>query len=167
MKVRIKALEGGVVPEYQTDGSVGFDIHASEETVIPAGEIVALSTAVDSEENFRRIAESPHTRYPLIGDELTDFEGIVYFPILARHREKLATGDLDFTELAAPPMTLSPDVHVSDAIDQFQAENQELALVLEDGDVVGMVTVTDLLESVLGDIEDPIDMEYIAANESN
>jgi CBS domain containing-hemolysin-like protein len=128
------------------------------EVMVPARDIVPLSTTVDFEENFRRMEENPHTRYPLIGDALTDFEGIVYFPILARHREKLATGDLDFTELAAPPMTLSPDVDVSDAIDQFQTENQELALVLEDGEVVGMVTVTDLLESVMGDIEDPIDV---------
>ena len=137
------------------------------EVMVAADEIVALSTAVDSAENFRRMEESPHTRYPLIGEELTDFEGIVYFPILARHREELASGDLDFTELSAPPMTLSPDVDVSDAVDQFQTENQELALVIEDGAVVGMVTVTDLLESVMGDIEDPIDIESLGAGESN
>jgi CBS domain containing-hemolysin-like protein len=56
-------------------------------------------------------------------------------------------------------MTLSPDVDVSDAVDQFQAENQEMALIIEDGEVVGMVTVTDLLESVMGSIEDPLDVE--------
>jgi len=135
------------------------------DVMVPDEEIVALSTAVDSEENFERMRESPHTRYPLVGEALTDFEGIVYFPILARHREELAAGDVDFAELAAPPMTLSPDVDVSDAIDQFQAESQELALVIEDGDVVGMVTVTDLLESVMGDIEDPIDEQYLDGEE--
>ncbi|RBI58418.1 hypothetical protein DMJ13_26715 [halophilic archaeon] len=132
-----------------------------EEMMIPAEDIVALSTEVDDEENFRRMEESPQTRYPLVGEDLTDFHGIVYFPILARHREKLAEGDVDFTELAAPPMTLSPDTDVSDAIDQFQAENQELALVIENGEVVGLVTVTDLLESVTGDIEDPLDKEQM------
>mgnify|MGYP003856840317 CR=1 FL=1 len=132
------------------------------EVMVPAGEIVALSTAVDSAENFRRMEEDPHTRYPLVGEGLTDFRGIVYFPVLARHREELADGDIDFAELAAPPMTLSPDVDVSDAIDQFQAENQELALVFEGGEVVGMVTVTDLLESVMGDIEDPIDTDRLS-----
>jgi len=131
-----------------------------EEVMVPAEEIVALSTAVDAAENVRRMEESPHTRYPLIGEELTDFRGIVYVPILTRHREELAEGTVDFAELAAPPMTLSPDVDVSDAIDQFQAENQELALVIEDGDVVGMVTVTDLLEAVMGDIEDPLDEQF-------
>jgi len=50
------------------------------------------------------------------------------------------------------------------AVDQFQAENQELALVVEDGAVVGTVTVTDLLESVTGDIEDPIDTDALAAD---
>jgi CBS domain containing-hemolysin-like protein len=128
------------------------------DVMVPAEDVVALSTTVEAEENFRRMEEHPHTRYPLVGDELTDFEGIVYLPMLARHREELAAGELDFTELAAPPMTLSPDVDVSDAIDQFQAESQELALVIEGGNVVGMVTVTDLLESVMGDIEDPIDV---------
>jgi CBS domain containing-hemolysin-like protein len=129
--------------------------------MISSEDIVALSTAVDNKENFRRMEENPQTRYPLIGDDLTDFHGIVYFPILARHRTKLAEGDIDFSEIAAPPMTLSPDTNVSDAIDQFQAENQELALVIESGDVVGLVTVTDLLESVTGDIEDPFDREQV------
>jgi CBS domain containing-hemolysin-like protein len=129
------------------------------EEMVPRDEIVALSTAVDADENFRRIEDHPHTRYPLVGEELTDFHGIVYTPILAKYHDRLARSDVDFMELAVPPMTLSPDVDVSDAIDQFQTENQELALVIEDGSVVGMVTVTDLLESVIGEIEDPIDTD--------
>lgn len=134
--------------------------------MIPPEEIVALSTDADPEENVRRMEATPHTRYPLVGEELTDVRGIVYFPVFARHREELAAGTIDFAELAAPPMTLSPDTDVSDAIDQFQAENQELALVIEGGEVVGLVTVTDALESVMGDIEDPLDRELITASES-
>ncbi|SEW32427.1 CNNM domain-containing protein [Natrinema salifodinae] len=149
------------------------------EVMVPPDEIVALSTAVDSEENRRRMEERPQTRYPLVGEELTDFRGIVYTPVLVGRREALASGDLDLTELAAPPMTLAPDADVSDAIDQFQTENQELALVIEngeerrspssrtrpgDGDVVGLVTVTDLLEAVMGDIEDPLDRGEIDAS---
>jgi len=126
--------------------------------MVPTEEIVTLSTEVDAEENFRRMEEHPHTRYPLIGEGLDDFRGIVYFPMLARYRDSVAEGDVDFTNLSAPPMTMSHDTSVSDAIDQFQVESQELAFVLEDGEVVGMVTVTDLLESITGQIEDPIDL---------
>jgi CBS domain containing-hemolysin-like protein len=127
------------------------------EVMVPAEEVVFLSTAVDPEENLSRMADDPHTRYPLVGENPTDLRGIVYFPMLAMYREELSTGELDFEELASPPMTLSPDTDVSDAIDQFQAESQELALVIEDGDVVGLVTVTDALEEIIGDLEDPLD----------
>jgi CBS domain containing-hemolysin-like protein len=128
-----------------------------EEIMLPAEDIVALSTTDDPESNFRKMEESPHTRYPLIGDELTDFRGIVYSPVLLNRREELTSGSLRFADLAAPPMTVSPDTDVSDAVDQFQTERQELALVIEDGRVVGLVTVTDLLEAVMGEIEDPLD----------
>jgi IMP dehydrogenase len=129
------------------------------EIMVSPEDIVALSTTVDAAENLDRMAENPHTRYPLVGEDLTDFRGIVYAPLLLRSRDELADGTVDFEDLAAPPVTVSPDTDVSDAVDQFQAERQELALVIEDGNVVGMLTVTDCLEAVMGDIEDPIDLE--------
>ena len=129
------------------------------EVMISSEEIVALSTEDSPESNFRKLEEHPHTRYPLIGEDLADFRGIVYSPALFSHRERLSSGNSAFTELAAPTMTLSPDTDVSDAIDQFQTERQEMALVIEDGDVIGLVTVTDLLEAIIGDIEDPLDQD--------
>lgn len=129
------------------------------EVMIPPEDIVALSTADSTESNFDKLERHPHTRYPLIGEELTDFEGVVYSPALFNQREKLSTGELMLTEVAAPPVTFSPDTDVSDAIDQFQTERQELALVIEDGEVVGLVTVTDLLETIIGDLEDPLDQD--------
>ncbi|AWB27339.1 CNNM domain-containing protein [Halococcoides cellulosivorans] len=154
---------GGVSDDRREEVMNALDIGEQpvREVMVPAEDIVPLSTEVTFAENIDRLSAEPHTRYPLIGETLTDFRGIVYVPILASHRDELLDGTLDFETVAAPPMTLSPDVDVSDAVDQFQAEHQELALVIEDGRVVGMVTVTDLLEAVMGDIEDPIDIDGI------
>jgi Hemolysins and related proteins containing CBS domains len=129
------------------------------EVMIPAEDIVSLSTEDEPESNFETLEQHPHTRYPLVGDSLTEFRGIVYSPALFAHREELSSDGATFAELAAPTMTLSPDADVSDAIDQFQTERQEMALVVEDGEVVGLVTVTDLLETIIGDIEDPLDRD--------
>ncbi len=131
------------------------------DVMVPPSEVVFLSTEDDPETTLDRMADRPHTRYPLIGSDPADFRGIVYTPVLLRRRAALAAGDVDFAEFAAPPVTLSPDTDVSDAIDLFQAESQELALVIDEGEVVGMVTVTDLLEAITGDIEDPIDEELL------
>ncbi|MFC7212560.1 hemolysin family protein [Saliphagus sp. GCM10025334] len=159
--------EGDLSDERREEVMNAFNIgeQSISEVMVPSEEIVAVSTEDDSEVNLQKMEDRPQTRYPLIGDDLTDFRGIVYTPVLLRHREEVADGDIDFAELAAPPMTLSPDADVSDAIDQFQTERQELALVIEDGDVVGLVTVTDLLEAIMGDIEDPLDQEHFEATD--
>jgi len=155
-------LEEGELPEERRAeimNALAIGEQSVREVMIEPEEIVALSTEDDPESNFQKLEEHPHTRYPLIGEDLTEFRGVVYSPALFNHREKLSSDSAAFTDLAAPTMTLSPDTDVSDAIDQFQTERQELALVIEDGEVVGLVTVTDLLETIIGDIEDPLDKD--------
>ena len=127
------------------------------EVSTPADEIISLSTAASAEENLDRIRDTPHSRFPLVGEDPNDFEGIVYAPSIVSRFEELRDGDLTFEEIAAPPMTLSTDTSVSDAFDQFQAEGQELALVVEDGEIVGLITATDAMEAVMGQLEDPLD----------
>ncbi|MUW13885.1 DUF21 domain-containing protein [Halorubrum sp. CBA1125] len=153
-------LEEGEVPDERRDEVLNAldvgEIPVSE-IMVPAGEIVALSTTATPEENFDRIRETPHTRFPLVGEDLTDFRGIVYAPSIVDHFEELRDGDVAFADIAAPPMTVAAETNVSDAFDRFQAEDQELALVLRDGDVVGLITATDALEAVMGELEDPLD----------
>ncbi|WP_049986925.1 CNNM domain-containing protein [Halobellus rufus] len=137
--------------------ALDVDELAIREILVPVEEIVALSTTASPEENFERIRSTPHTRFPLVGDDLSDFRGIVYAPSIIDHYEALQSGELSFSEVAAPPMTLAAGTNISDAFDQFQTEDQELALVIEDGEVVGLLTATDALEAVMGELEDPLD----------
>jgi len=125
--------------------------------MVPREEAVALSTENTLEENLAIIEEHSHSRYPLIGDDFDDFRRIVYLPTITNRFERLVSGDVDIEDLAASPLTLPADEEVSDAIDRFQAEQQELALVAEDGEVVGLLTATDAFEEVMGEIEDPMD----------
>ncbi|WP_049908974.1 CNNM domain-containing protein [Halorubrum saccharovorum] len=127
------------------------------EIMTPVGEIVTLSTTASVAENFDRIRDTPHSRFPLVGAEPEAFEGTVYAPSIVSNFEALQRGDVTFAEIAAPPMTVSADANASDAYDRFQAENQELALVVRGGEVVGLLTATDALEAVMGQLEDPLD----------
>ncbi|MFB6084891.1 MAG: CNNM domain-containing protein [Halorientalis sp.] len=127
------------------------------DVMTPVEDVVFLSTDAPVAENLDRIGSSPHTRFPLIGADPEDFRGIVYVPSVVDRIDDLQSGDTSFEAIAAPPMTMTPDTIISDAVDQFQAESQELALVLSEGEVVGLLTATDALEAVMGDIEDPLD----------
>lgn len=125
--------------------------------MIPREEIQYLSTKNTNEENKQIVSESTKSRYPLVGESIDDVKGIVYMASLAREAYN-ENEDVNLEQISASVMTLDANTAVSTAIDQFQVEEQEMALVIDNsGDVVGLVTVTDLLEELVGDIEDPLD----------
>ncbi|MDS0299004.1 hemolysin family protein [Halogeometricum sp. S1BR25-6] len=127
------------------------------DVMVDASDAVYLSMDASPEENLRRVSDTPHTRYPLVDGGLESVEGVVYVPSVVDRIDDLRSGDVTFAEIAAPPMTISAETTVSDAIDRFQAERQELAVVFADGDAIGLITATDALEAVMGDLEDPLD----------
>ena len=139
--------------------AIAIDRIQVDDIKIDRGDVVAVSTARSAEENLDTIRRTPHTRFPLVGEGLDDPVGIVYVPELLRRLEGVEAGDVDLADVAAPPMTVEPSLPVSDLIDAFQAERQELALVVEDGRTVGLVTATDAFEEIAGELEDPLDDE--------
>jgi len=153
-------LEEGELPTERREevmNALAVDAIPVEDIMVGTEGIVALSTMASVEDNLETIKETPHTRFPLLGDGLEDFIGIVYAPSILNNIEALESGEKTFEDIAAPPMTLAANTTISDAFDQFQAENQEIALVLRDGEVVGLLTATDALEAVMGELEDPLD----------
>ncbi|MFD1587734.1 CNNM domain-containing protein [Halorientalis brevis] len=156
-------LEQGELPEERRE-EIRNAFRIGEEPIsavmTDAENVVFLSTDASVDENLDRIGSSPHTRFPLVSEDVEDFRGIVYAPKVIDAIDRLRAGDTTFEEIAAPPMTMAADTTISDAIDQFQAERQELALVFADGEVVGSLTATDALEAVMGDMQDPLDVEY-------
>jgi CBS domain containing-hemolysin-like protein len=120
-------------------------------------DISALSTENSTEENRQVIQESERSRYPLVGESINDFKGIVYMAALARESYG-SVDEVNLENISAPVMTLDAETSVSTAIDQFQMEEQEMALVVDNsGDIIGLITITDLLEELIGEIEDPLD----------
>jgi CBS domain containing-hemolysin-like protein len=124
-------------------------------------DIVSLSPSVSIDENLDRIGKSPHTRFPLIGDDPSDFRGTIYVPAVVDRIDELRGGEVALTDIAAEPMRISAETPISEAVDRFQEEHQELALVYDEATerIVGLITATDALEAVMGEIEDPLDIE--------
>ena len=153
--------EGEVADERREEilNALSIGDRTVEEIMVGREEIVALSVEDDWETNLERIKDAPHTRFPLVRDDLESFEGIIYAPALLR-RVSEVEGPIDLEAIAEPPMTASPDTVVSDLIDQFQTEGQELAMVIEDGKVAGLVTATDAFEEITGELQDPLDDEF-------
>ncbi|MBB6647314.1 CNNM domain-containing protein [Halobellus ruber] len=155
-------LDRGDIPEERREeviNALTVGERPIRDEMTPVEDVVFLSTEEPIDENLRRIGTNPHTRLPLIGSEPSDFRGIVYVPSVIDRVDDLREGTATLEDVAAPPMTLSPETPISEAVDGFQAERQELALVVDDGEVAGLLTATDAFEAVMGDLEDPLDVE--------
>ena len=137
--------------------AVAIDRIEVEDIMVDRDEIVAVSTADPLEEGLSTIRETPHTRVPLVGESLDDPVGTVYVSELLRRLDAVESGETDLATVAAPPMTVGPDMPVSDLIDAFQDAHQELAVVVDDGHTLGLVTATDAFEEIAGELEDPLD----------
>jgi CBS domain containing-hemolysin-like protein len=153
---------GGLSEERQEEILNAFTIgdRAVSDVMTPVEDVVFLSTFDSVAENLDRIGSSPHTRFPLIGEGPADYRGIVYVPSVVDRIGELQTGEVSFEEFAADPMTIPAETKISEAVDRFQAHHQELALVHEDESVVGLITATDALEAVMGEIQDPLDRQF-------
>lgn len=126
--------------------------------MVDTDDVVFLSTAASLSENLDRMSSSPHTRYPVIGERPEDFRGVIYVSSVLNELDALEDGETSLEDLATSPMTLPETTPVSDAIDRLQDRHQELALVVSEGEeVVGLVTATDALEELVGELEDPFD----------
>ncbi|MCF2239741.1 hemolysin family protein [Halobacterium salinarum] len=155
-------LSGTEIPDERREeviGALDIDRIPVGDEAVPVDEVVAVSTTDDLETNLDRMADSPHVRYPLVGESMDDFRGVVYLPEVFRDLDDLRDGTLALEDVAHPPLVFDADIAVSAAIDRFQAERQELAFVTDPdtGAVVGMVTITDVLEAITGEVEDPYD----------
>jgi CBS domain containing-hemolysin-like protein len=157
-------LDRGDIPEERKNEIINaFTVgeRPVSEIMTPCDDVVFLSTDGPVEENVERIGNSPHTRFPLLGDDPADFRGIVYVPSVVDRLDELRCGETSFEDIAAEPMTVQAETPISEVVDQFQEEHQELALVYEgtEADIIGLVTATDALEAVMGEIEDPLDID--------
>lgn len=127
------------------------------EIMIPREKIVTLSTQNSLEENLQIATDHPHSRFPLVNGSLDDVVGTIYAPVLLRDWDTIRDGTTSLKDIAALPVVVPATATISQLIDYFQEREQELTLVEENEEIVGLITVTDAFEAIAGDVNDPLD----------
>ena len=133
------------------------------ELMVPLSEVTALPQDAPIAEAALEVADKQHSRMPIYRSRVDDVVGIVHvFDILqaATTRPDGKTDGRLVAELAHPPLYVPETMRASDLLVQLQTEQQHLAIVVDEyGGAVGIVTIEDLLETIVGEIEDEYDTE--------
>jgi CBS domain containing-hemolysin-like protein len=127
--------------------------------MVPSPDIVYLSLARPLEENLRVARQAGHTRYPLCEDDLTTVIGMIHVKDLFR-AGALANGRLDLRKWAREVPFLPETLALDALLVKFQRNRVHLAMLLDEyGSVVGMISLENVLEELVGPIQDEFDRE--------
>src|ERR671926_1761914 len=138
-----------------------FDFADKEasDVMVPRPEVVALSVDLPPDECLRAVMESPFTRYPVYRESLDDILGILHVRDLFQALVDRGLAAVEVEQLVRPAYVVPETKDLAALLTEFRRTNQHMAIVVDEyGGVEGIVTLEDLLEEIVGEIEDEFDL---------
>ncbi|MCW9698573.1 MULTISPECIES: CNNM family magnesium/cobalt transport protein CorC [unclassified Avibacterium] len=130
--------------------------------MIPRSQIVFIEADQDLDACLETIIESAHSRFPVITDEKDNIAGILHAKDLLKFLRSNAE-EFDLLSLLRPVVIVPESKRVDRMLKDFRSERFHMAIVVDEfGAVSGLVTIEDILEQIVGDIEDEFDEEDVA-----
>jgi putative hemolysin len=138
-----------------------FDFADKEvsDVMVPRPEVVALSIDLPAEECLAAAMEAPYTRYPVYRDSLDNVIGILHVRDLMRAANGGGFDKVDVGALLRPAHVVPETKDLAALLHDFRKTKEHLAVVVDEyGATEGIVTLEDLLEEIVGEIEDEFDL---------
>ncbi len=128
------------------------------EVMVPRSEIHALADSTPLSEALRRLVETGFSRMPVYEGDLDHIYGVVHLKDVLRELDK--PSPVSLRQLAHPALFVPDSMQISDLLRELQARRVHMAIVVNEfGTVVGLVTIEDLLEEIVGEIRDEFDTD--------
>jgi CBS domain containing-hemolysin-like protein len=138
-----------------------FDFADKEasDVMVPRPEVVALSIDLPPEQALEAVMDSPYTRYPVYRESLDDVVGILHVRDLFSALRERGMHEVRIAEIVRPAHIVPETKDLAALLGEFRRTNQHMAIVVDEyGEMEGIVTLEDLLEEIVGEIEDEFDL---------
>jgi CBS domain containing-hemolysin-like protein len=129
------------------------------EVMVPRTDMACISVDAGTEELIATIIACGHSRIPVYDGTVDNITGILYAKDLLKHWGD-STPDLDIRKSARPPFYIPETKNLEELLQEFKKRRVHLAIVIDEyGGTSGLITIEDLLEQIVGDIQDEYDRE--------
>jgi putative hemolysin len=138
-----------------------FDFASKEvaEVMVPRPDVVAISADMPPEEALATVVDSPFTRYPVYRNSLDEIIGILHVRDLFAAMHDLGIASVRLESITRPAHVVPETKDLAALLADFRREKQHMAIVVDEyGIVDGIVTLEDVLEEIVGEIEDEFDL---------
>jgi CBS domain containing-hemolysin-like protein len=154
--------ESGVIEEGEMEMIAGiFDLSQTRarEVMVPRIDVVALPVETPVSEALAAVIAAGHSRIPVYRSTIDDIAGVLYakdlLPVLRDHRE-----DVPLASLLRPAHFVPESKPVDVLLSELQHRRVHMAIVVDEfGGTAGLVTIEDLIEEIVGEIEDEYDVD--------
>ncbi|ARU29681.1 HlyC/CorC family transporter [Cellvibrio sp. PSBB006] len=141
------------------EGAMDVSSLQAREIMVPRSQIVAVRIDDTPQEFLPKIIESGHSRFPVIGESADDIRGI----LLAKDLLRLLLDnqqEFNLENILRPANIIPESKRVNVLLREFREKRYHMALVIDEyGGISGLLTIEDILEEIVGDIEDETDEE--------
>ncbi len=131
----------------------------AKEIMIPKVDMVTIQIDEDTDEIIKKIIESGHSRYPVLGNERNEVVGILLAKDILPKLFKGST-DFDIGEMLRDSTVVPETKKIDTLLEEFKEDKSHLAVVIDEyGAICGLITIEDILEELVGEIEDEHDVD--------
>ena len=128
--------------------------------MVPRAQMVVVNTDSAPDEFIASVTESGHSRFPVIGDSRDEVEGIILAKDLLGYYARGEERDFDMDDAMRPAVFIPESKRLNVLLREFRENRNHMAIVVDEyGGVAGLVTIEDVLEQIVGEIDDEHDTE--------
>jgi magnesium and cobalt transporter len=125
--------------------------------MVPRADIVAISADTSKDELYTLLAEKPHSRIPVYRDDLDNIVGIINVKDIVAN---LKNEGFELRDIMRDALVVSPSMRAMDLMLQMRQSKVHIAFVVDEfGGIDGLITINDLVEAIVGEIDDEYEYE--------
>ncbi len=133
------------------------------DVMVPRSHMVVIDIEQDFNDILSVIIESGHSRFPVIGVDRDEVLGILLAKDLLRYFGSDGAADVPLRKLLRPAAVIPESKRLNALLKEFRASHNHMAIVVDEyGGVAGLLTIEDVLEEIVGEIDDEHDLEEAA-----
>jgi len=130
------------------------------DVMVPRSQMIVIDIDDEFHETLKLIVESGHSRFPVIGEDRDEVLGILLAKDLLRYYGSDEAKELTIKKLLRPATVIPESKRLNALLKEFRASHNHMAIVVDEyGGVAGLLTIEDVLEEIVGEIDDEHDQE--------
>lgn len=144
------------------EGTLNFNGKMAREVMVPRTDAFMVDINNDFQEQIDEILREPYSRIPVYNQDRDKIVGIIHIRIILRQARKKGFECLRYEDVMSEPLFAPETTELGDLLLQMQNTQKQLAILTDEyGGVTGLATIEDLIEEIVGDIDDEVDQSQV------